>query len=120
MFPFRFVDEAHSLKFSIDIDNKMNFTLKVNNKAFKDLPLRLYPIRVTDHGDVDDHKVQGLITLNGVELEFDRHMTSKWETEYFLQIIKDNLGDEPITSIFLEWKYGSNDTLNELLSVLYF
>ena len=65
-----FIDVEHNLKFKIDIDKKKNLTLEVNFQAFEDLPLRLYPIRIANHGDIDDKQVQALITLNGVE--FDR------------------------------------------------
>ena len=43
-----------------------------------------------------------------------------WDTEQFQQILKDKLGDTPITSIELRGVNCSSITLNELLSVIYF
>ena len=42
-----------------------------------------------------------------------------WDSERFYQLIKEKLGDDPITSIELNWFRCSNTTLNELLAVLY-
>ena len=100
MFPYRFVNEEHNIKFAIDIDNQKNFILDVNGQAFGSLPLRLYPIKLTDPGDVEDKKVETTLRLNDVEFESQMIL----EVEHFQQIINEKLDNAPITSIFIgEW-----------------
>ena len=90
--------------------------LDVLGQPFETLPLRLYPIKISDPDDDSNRHFSGYIELNGVG--FEREMT--WDTEQFQQMLKDKLGDAPITLIVLRSLNCSSVTLNELLSVIYF
>ena len=79
LFPFRFCDEEHNLKFLLNIDGKKNFKLYVQGQPFETFPVRLYPIKISDSDDDSNRYFAGDIELNDVE--FEDEMT--WRTEDF-------------------------------------
>ena len=79
LFPFKFYDETHNLKFNLEIDEKKNFLLDVQGIPFENLPVRFYPIKISEADNDSDRHFTGWIYLN--EVEFESEMT--WQTELF-------------------------------------